>query len=352
MNHQTTPQVDSTNAQDTHSPCLISKLPKEVLLNVFEYLRQEPRSPRCINASRNRDLYHVSLVCRQWNNLAAHICYQSVQFHKVRGVFRFRRVLQDSPHIRKIVRELVLPARLGRKCPSELLDAFEEMTNLVDDLSTLTITIRCIEEKRPLDSGGETSDFVHVVPIEEGRHGNLRSLTIFGDGTTPAKFPVCLTARFVHLTSLVFQGVYLSEPVLADTIPALPNLSHFASVLGNSSMMMDDWLLSCPKLEQLQVAGRQPSSFSPSTDDAPMKLLTQCNLTYLCLSSLGENRIGKWLASCHSLRGLLLDWSVFSNGDPGMFPPFLDNLWIEISPEEVVSLDPFRQNFGENPIAY
>ncbi|KAG8817034.1 hypothetical protein FRC17_000082 [Serendipita sp. 399] len=347
MDRQTTTQVDSTTAQDIRSLCFISKLPKEVLLTIFAYLRQEPRSPRCVSASRNRDLHHVSLVCRQWNSLAAHICYQSVQFYNVQSVLRFRRMLQDSPHIRKIVKTLVFPARLGRTCPPELLDAFEEITNLVDDISTLSITLRCVEKKLLED---EISEFFHVLPIDEGRHSDLRDLSIYGDGTILAKFPVGLTSQFVHIKWLGLKGVFLSEPVLADTIPALPKLFSFTSVSGNTAMMMDDWLLSCPKLEQVAVTGHQPPGFSPGADDPPMRVLVHGNLNYWCLSGLGETKMGKWLASCESVRSLLLDWGLFSSCYPGLFPPVLYRLSVEISSRDVVSLDAFKRNFGKNPI--
>ncbi|KAG8817002.1 hypothetical protein FRC17_000098 [Serendipita sp. 399] len=224
-------------------------------------------------------------------------------------------MLQASPHIRKLVKTLVFPARLGRTCPPELLDAFEEITNLVDDISTLSITLRCVEKKLP---DGEISEFLHVLPIDEGRHGDLRDLSIYGDGTILAKFPAGLTSQFVHIKWLGLKGVFLSEPVLADTIPALPKLFSFTSVSGNTAMMMDDWLLSCPKLEQVAVTGHQPPGFSPGADDPPMRVLVHGNLNYWCLSGLGETKMGKWLASSR----------------------------------DVVSLDAFKRNFGESPICY
>ncbi|KAG8774585.1 hypothetical protein FRC20_000795 [Serendipita sp. 405] len=150
--HETT-RAPSMAIPNTLSDCFISNLPKEVLLRAFGYLRQERRSPRCITTTRNRDLYHVSLVCKTWNNLAAHIYYHTVQFYNVLSVLRFHQMLQDSPHIGKIVKTLIFPARYGHACPHELLDAFQGITNRIESLSELNTTLRLVEEESSTGNG-------------------------------------------------------------------------------------------------------------------------------------------------------------------------------------------------------
>ncbi|KAG8853309.1 hypothetical protein FRB91_005143 [Serendipita sp. 411] len=344
-----TTRAPSMTIQDTFDECLISRLPREVLLQVFGYLGQEKRSPRCTNITRNHDLYHVSLVCRTWNNLAAHIYYHTIQFYSVSGVLRFHQMLQDSPHICKIVKNLTFPARLGRTCPNELLDAFEGITNRVEGLSELNITLRLVEKEPSTSLYGV--ERLHVIPIEEGRHSDLKVLSVYANGPTPAKFPVTLTTSFKRLTCLSLKGVFLSEPVSTDVIPILPELSSFTTVTGNGVLMMDDWLLACPKLRDCLITGRQPVAFSPSTDDAPMKLLVHGNIGYWCLSGSGHTHIGKWLASCNSITYLLIDWPLFSNSTPDIYPSSLRQLAVEIDTTDQVKLDAFEKHFGTSPVS-
>ncbi|KAG8817001.1 hypothetical protein FRC17_000097 [Serendipita sp. 399] len=244
-----------------------------------------------------------------------------------------------------MVKTLVFPARLGRVCPEELLDVFEKIINLVGSLHKLNITFRCVEE---INYHEETSEFVHVIPMEEGRHGSLHDLTIYGPGATPGRFPAGMTAHFVHLKILSLQGVFLSEPVLADTTPPLPKLYSLIAFMGNAAIMMDDWLLSCPKLGHVAVTGRQRGGFSLGADEPPMKVLVHGKLNYVCLSGLREKSMGRWLASCESVRALGFDWDLFSICDAGMFHLDLYQVLVEISLKDEVSLDIFERSLGED----
>ncbi|KAG8815870.1 hypothetical protein FRC18_001277 [Serendipita sp. 400] len=345
--HETT-RAPSVTIPNTLSECFVSKLPKEVLLRVFDYLRQERRSSRSITTTRNRDLYHVSLVCRTWNNLAAHICYHTVQFYSVLSVLRFHQILQTSSHISKIVKTLIFPTRYGYACPNELLDAFQGITNRIESLSELNTTLRLVEEESSTEDGNER---FHVLPIGEGHHNDLRHLSLYGNGNTPARFPAALSS-FKRLSSLALKGVFLSEPVSTDVTPALPRLQDFTIEGGNVVLMMDDWLLSCPKLQRLFIIGPQPAAFSPSTDDPPMRLLVHGKITYWHLSGSGHTQIGRWLASCNSITCLLLDWTLFSNSSAGIFPPSLHQLSLDILPQDSVTLDAFDRHFGASPISH
>ncbi|KAG8790867.1 hypothetical protein FRC16_000687 [Serendipita sp. 398] len=310
--HETT-RAPSVTIPNTLSECFVSKLPKEVLLRVFDYLRQERRSSRSITTTRNRDLYHVSLVF-----------LQCVEF-----------------------KTLIFPTRYGYACPNELLDAFQGITNRIESLSELNTTLRLVEEESSTEDGNER---FHVLPIGEGHHNDLRHLSLYGNGNTPARFPAALSS-FKRLSSLALKGVFLSEPVSTDVTPALPRLQDFTIEGGNVVLMMDDWLLSCPKLQRLFIIGPQPAAFSPSTDDPPMRLLVHGKITYWHLSGSGHTQVGRWLASCNSITCLLLDWTLFSNSSAGIFPPSLHQLSLDILPQDSVTLDAFDRHFGASPIS-
>ncbi|KAG8790865.1 hypothetical protein FRC16_000685 [Serendipita sp. 398] len=62
-------------------------------------------------------------------------------------------MLQDSPHIGKIVKTLIFPARYGHACPHELLDAFQGITNRIESLSELNTTLRLVEEESSTGNG-------------------------------------------------------------------------------------------------------------------------------------------------------------------------------------------------------
>ncbi|KAG8853311.1 hypothetical protein FRB91_005145 [Serendipita sp. 411] len=345
--HETTRAL-STDLNNTLSESFISKLPKEVLLRIFGDLQQERRSSRSITTTRNRDLYHASLVCRTWNNLVAHVSYHTVQFHSVSSVLRFHQMLQASSHICKIVKTLIFPTRYGHTCPNELLNAIEGITNRIESLTELNTTLRLVEEER---STGDGKEWFHVLPLEEGRHDDLRHLSLYGNGNTPAKFPAALPS-LKGLCSLGLKGVFLSEPVSTDVMPGLPKLHSFTIDGGNVVLMMNDWLLSCPKLHNMFITAPQPEAFSPSTDDPPMRVLAHDKITYWSLSGSGHTRMGKWLASCNSIIYLLLDWTLFSNSSAGIFPPSLYQLSLDIVPQDKLTLEAFDRHFGMSPISH
>ncbi|KAG8750126.1 hypothetical protein FRC14_000798 [Serendipita sp. 396] len=338
--HETT-RGSSVTIQNTLSECFISKLPREVLLRIFRSLQQERRSSRSITATRNRDLYHASLVCKTWNNLAAHISYHTIQFYSALSVLRFHKMLQVSPHICKIVKTLIFPTRYGQTCPKELLDAFEGIANQIESLSELNTTLRLVEEESPTGDGKE---WFHILPIGEGRHDDLRRLCLYGNGDIPARFPTALPS-FKRLHLLILKGVFISKPVSTDMTPALPHLRECIIEGGNTVLMMDNWLLSCPKLHLLSTIGPQPAAFSPSTDEFPMRLLVHGKLTCWSFSGSGHTRFGKWLASCNSITYLHLDWGLFSNNGADIFPPFLRQLGLDILPPDQVTLDAFDGHF-------
>ncbi|KAG8815150.1 hypothetical protein FRC19_001224 [Serendipita sp. 401] len=337
--------ISLMRAEIDPSDCPISKLPKEILLRIFFMLRQEPHSPRCVNPSRNKDLFHVSLVCRTWNNLAMHVYYNVVQLRTVASVFRFHQTLQIYPHVRNLVKVLIFPARLGWTCPETLMDAFAGIIDLVENLTELKVTSRLIVKPR---SPGET-DRVHVLPVQEGRHSDLKRLSIYSNGYTPAEFPTSLFTSFAQITSLSLNGIYLSQYISPENVPVLPELVHITAVSGNITTHMDDWLLACPKLQKLSICGRQPITFSLGSVDVPMNLLAKGNIRSLTLYQLETSYTGTWLAMCDTVLRLYVTWDLFSSGRADTFPPSLRRLTLNIYGRDNLSLDPFQKHLSGKP---
>ncbi|KAG8796256.1 hypothetical protein FRC17_008017, partial [Serendipita sp. 399] len=312
--------------------CPISQLPNELLLRIFSYLKQRKVSPQTVYPIVDADLLRASLVCKAWHNPAICVFYEVVQLRTVHSIQLFHRTLQKYPHIRKMVRVLVFPARIGVRCPDALLDTFAEIVNLVENLDSLDVTC-------PVRKSGLEGELRHILPIAEGRHPDLKRLTIYANSKVPAEFPASL-ATYSRLIKLSLVGVFLSKPILADTMPILPELLNFSSTAGNAASQMDSWLLACPKLGCLTLGkGEAP----------PLSLLTKGNIVLLIFTQRTfDPSVATWLPECTSVHCVVISWAIFSNIDHKMFPPSLHLIQITVCPRDRMSLETFKARLGEN----
>ncbi|KAG8752269.1 hypothetical protein FRC14_007183 [Serendipita sp. 396] len=341
---------DEIKIQDANIDSIVAKLPEELLIEIFRHLRTPRQSPKVIRPAFEDSLFQVSLVCRFWNNPATRAYYKVVQFPSVASVFRFRQALIEYPHLRRLVKTLILPARLRFSCPPSLMKVFVQIIHLLDSLEELTVTSHFVDDQR-LQHNNPSRKF-HMIPVEVGKHLAMDQLTLYGDGTRPANIQSTLAASFPQLTHLSLNGVNINDNVTPDTTPVLPQLNRFTCQSGNAAMRMDEWLCACPKLQRLSLCSMRCLSSSRYLDEAPLRVLRERKIKTLELYSMFARTrpyTGRWIAKCNSVTRLQITWDIFSCG-PDALPSVLDRIELTVRRKDPVDLDAFRVHLERKPI--
>jgi hypothetical protein len=284
----------------------------------------------------------LPLVCKGWYGAATRVLYEVVEFPTVGNVFLFHRSLKERPHLRNLVRTLILPGRVGVPCPDKMTKACIQVINLLsDDLRELHTMCHIIEETR---MGGAVAH--PVLPIPVATHATLTSLELFADSRGIAHIPDVLHLRLENLQSLVLHGfILLSTP----TITTLPNLTSFGLVRCRAAPAYINWLCLQPKLNRLIL---KKSSFFSQLGTTPEILAgtrgVQIRSLDLDLGSLGPN----WLQNAHPLRHLIISHRAFTALEA--YPPELETLTLYIrgalvTPVIVPTREEFMK-FAENEV--
>jgi hypothetical protein len=261
----------------------------------------------------------LPLVCKGWYGAATRVLYEVVEFPTVGNVFLFHRTLKERPHLRNLVRTLILPGRVGVPCPDKMKKACIQVINLLgDDLQELHTMCHIIEDAR---MGAAVAH--PVLPIPVGTHATLTSLELFADSRGLACMPDVLDLRLENLQSLVLHGfILLSTP---NMLNILPNLTSFGLVRCRAAPAYIDWLCVQPKLNRLIL---KRSSFFNNLGSTP-EILTgtrrvQIRSLDLDLGSLSPG----WLQNAHPLRHLIISHRVFTALE--VYPPELESLTLYI----------------------
>jgi hypothetical protein len=287
----------------------------------------------------------LPLVCKGWYGAATRVLYEVVEFPTVGNVFLFHRSLKERPHLRNLVRTLILPGRVGVPCPDKMTKSCIQVINLLgDNLQELHTMCHIIEETR---MGGAVTH--PVLPIPIGTHATLTSLELFADSRGLAHLPDILDLRLENLQSLVLHGFILLSTPNMRTI--LPNLTSFGLVRCRAIPNYLDWLCLQPKLNRLVL---KKSSLFNQLGTTPEILSgnrkVQIRSLDLDLGSLGPN----WLQRAQPLRHLIISHRAFIALE--VYPPELETLTLYIrgalvTPVIVPSRDEFTK-FAENEVLH
>jgi hypothetical protein len=261
---------------------------------------------------------NLPLVCKKWYGPATTVLYEIIEFPRVASVFQFHRTLQDRPHLRKLVKSLLLPGRIGHPCPDNLMKVFVQIINLVDSLVNLYTTCRLMNDYRfemEYTSAGNRC----VLPLEPGKHDELCSLDLYADTAVWSTFPSMIPSAFSQLECLSLHGFFLLYPVSPATTPPLPKLKTLYFSYGRGVTLMDEWLQTCPEFSILLLREtdlpNESAILDPDQQVAPLAALREGKITHLRLDCMcGPSRIDAcdWIGQCTGIQDLQITWDVFT----------------------------------------
>ncbi|CCA72368.1 hypothetical protein PIIN_06302 [Serendipita indica DSM 11827] len=312
----------SDTQRPSNRPSLAARLPDEILISIFRNLqRVHVDSGFVLSGSQEpKDVLRATrLVCKAWYPAATAIFFERVQLFECREIELFLELLKDpdAVHVRSLVRTLIVPSRVGNRMPSCLRRDLAKMVNMLEDLRILDFTCPVAvfgnvdERKQTVDYAAEERPF--VLPIAQGKHANLTSLSIHSDVYNPSTFPYLLTHAFPRLEHLALDDFWLAYDVSPLTTPPLTRLKHFEFSRGSSVWRLDEWLLACPMLQKVTLRGTDICS-SPLSP--PLKLFTEetslktLELIEMNIAWDAETQLFQWLDECPSIEELTLDVSM------------------------------------------
>ncbi|KAG8771968.1 hypothetical protein FRC15_003055 [Serendipita sp. 397] len=297
----------------TQDQSIAARLPDEILCAIFDFLPTIRTTPLyCSVNDYCTDLKRLTLVCRSWYPVATSMLYRHIQIVDVYYLPRLIKQLKRKPHLRKLVKSLVLPARPGPRMPDFIQKLYCQVVNLLEDLRYLSIMAPMVENVKDSQTyQGHLSS-----PIATGKHSNLCSLSVYGDILATSSQPHLLFAPFSNLEYLALNYVYLSDFTFDFTsMEVLTRLRHFEFTGGTCVWLLDEWLQSCPNLEHLTL---RCTSFIDAPSQPPMKLLTSDKLKTLDLLFLDKFSDSgpysfAWLQECTSITHLTIDHDILTS---------------------------------------
>jgi hypothetical protein len=263
----------------------------------------------------------LPLVCKGWYGAATNVLYHVIEFPRINSVIKFHRSLSTRPHLRKLVKVLYFPGRIGQPCPPKLYDIFVKTIALVEDLEELHTMCHIYNSENSQYSAC-------ALPIGFGRHSSLKGLHLFADGNSITRFPSLIAHQFQNLESLSLYGLNIEAISSLLLIPVLPNLVRVTIFTGNKVMeTIDMWLCRLPRLSNLTLKF-VPLSVTPS-------LFVRDNITTLELlywTNWSQN-VANWMSYMRNVRHLTLNHRVFKvlAHDTSVFPSALETLTIRMS---------------------
>jgi hypothetical protein len=145
----------------------MGRLPPELLFQIFGYAD---------NASNKRDLRACALVCRAWRAPAQAVFFHTVTLPAQNGWFLLSLVLRRCPHIRPMIREVIvtchytssryrnLPAQLPRLITATFTNGTVPDLRFVSQISTLRRLRLQSDDDEPTSSVEELKELVKPYP--------------------------------------------------------------------------------------------------------------------------------------------------------------------------------------------
>lgn len=341
--------LTSPMATEPAPASIATNLPTEVLVEIFRCIERVKLDPTVIRPIVTDGIYTMALICKSWYGPFTKVAYETIEFPRVACVFRFLETLQTSPHLRPLVKSLLLPGRVGVSCPELLVKAFVKIIHLVESLEHLYTTCPFLMDPRFAGEGAYTGNH-HLVPITHGRHSRLKYLLLYSETTKASVFPSAIVHNFSQLTFLSLNGFFLRDDVDPDKVPVLEKLYNFHAVGGNVMTRMDKWIRACPVLGELYLCYTEiPNS---TTETPPISILETNKIFWLSLTHMFPHATrpysGSWLARCSSVRALRTTWDLFSSGKE-FYPSYLESLTLEVGPKDGLTMDPFKTYLSARP---
>ncbi|KAG8831213.1 hypothetical protein FRC17_003462 [Serendipita sp. 399] len=218
------------------------RLPPELLELIFAHL---PQHFPCIGFKRgviSPDSWGVAQVCKSWHGPATRAVYAAVEVASFDTASRLLGALEKYPHLRTLIRTLVLPMTNTPSSPPRGMRIFLCIINCLDMLDEVGIVV-------PYTSSISLIPRVGKLPGELKKHSKLTSLWLNGYWAEESPLPSGLTQTFTQLRYLNLDGVLLDiKPSLLHPLPYLRTVvcTHWKTL-----SFLEEWLLDCPMLHEL-----------------------------------------------------------------------------------------------------
>ncbi|CAG7852766.1 SubName: Full=Uncharacterized protein {ECO:0000313/EMBL:CCA72358.1} [Serendipita indica DSM 11827] len=327
-------------AKDSQKSLVIAqRLPVEILIAVFEMIILPPRLTR-VHLSRHRNAdaetwISLPYICSQWYPIALSVLYASIEIRTYKQTLSLLRALQTYPHLRKLIKGLHLPMRVGVPCPLEVYRLFCQIIHLVDDLRELSATGVCGQPVfqypgtfiQTDDKAAWTKSSLSL-PIAPDRHQDLVYLELRGELTTLSVSLPPQLFSFQGLKQLTLANIALTERLNPGVTPKLPLLEAITFTNRNPILLLDDWLCAHPKLHTLRMyEARGPTIIPRLISSGKIKRMEMMHcVTY----QWNRELISSWFNACTSLRELRVSDDIFlQNSD--LVPINLEELRVEIA---------------------
>ncbi|KAG8813424.1 hypothetical protein FRC17_001582 [Serendipita sp. 399] len=315
-------RIPFIGSKPDNSKSKAATLPNEILLQIFrgvERLRMD-----CTEVGRrpNDHVRSLPLVCRMWFDAGQTVLYELVEFPTVSSVFKFHRTLVRTPRLCKLVRTLILPGRLGKRCPEKLHKTMIQIVGLVsDNLEELHVATDVMQTS-PEDAARM------VLPIPVGAHPNLTSLELFSTSHALTALPNFVQLGLSNLQSLAFHGFALRWE-RSFPYPILPHLTSISFVSCHLSSSIISVISAHPNLKKITWRKTAVTPFIELVGVSDIVMAYQGTITHLDLDRLNED-LG-WLKRASGLQHLVISYGLFSTLlDVQSYPPDLRTLVIRV----------------------
>lgn len=328
---------------------MATRLPTEILVEIFRCIERVERNPIVVRPAVTKGIYNMALVCKSWYGPFTKVAYETIEFPRVSCVFRFLETLQTRPHLRSLVKSLLLPARVGVPCPDLLVKAFVKIIHLTESLEHLYVTCPFLTDPR-FTKGGVYTGNHYLIPVSPGRHSRLKYLLLYTETKEESIFPLGIAYGFSQLTFLSLNGFCLREEIDPEKVPVLSKLRYLHVVGGSAIIQMDRWLVASPALTDLVLCYTElPDS---TTNIPPISILQKDKITRLTLTQMfppSKVYQGTWLTQCSSVRILSVSWDLFSSEKPLRAASQLEWIALTALPSDNLSIEPFQKFLSTHP---
>ncbi|KAG8755046.1 hypothetical protein FRC14_004402 [Serendipita sp. 396] len=308
-------------------------LPNEILLQIFrgvERLRMD-----CTEVGRrpNDHVRSLPLVCRMWFDAGQTVLYELVEFPSVSAVFKFHRTLSRKPKVRKLVRTLILPGRLGKRCPDKLS---RTMIQIVDMLSENLEELHVASDVMYVSS----TDVRMVLPIPVGAHPNLTALELFSTSYDTIALPNFEQLGLSNLKSLAFHGFTLQWE-RTYPYPILPHLESISFISCHLSSSIVSVLGAHPQLKRVTWRKSYVTPFVDLVGVSDVITARQGTITHLDIDRLKEDLT--WLKTGMGIQHLVVGSALFSQLlDIQSYPPDLRTLVVRVPIYYILDMSNFE----------
>lgn len=335
---QTRTWLYATWSLNSKRSCLATRLPPEILLDIFEYLpRHGPKYWSGIDDPATVT-WNIALVCRGWHGAATEFLYHSICLTTAKSVHGLCRTLQIQPSLRSLIKVITLPTRGPGRIPSPIVTIFARVINMIDSLERVDSPVDYL----PSGTYEGWTGSEEVFPLAPGKHRNISHLAIFGDNYHKGRFDRQVTS-FHNLRVLELSAIRLSSPVDPQTTPILNCLERIIISYFNNLPYLDEWLLACPRLRVVDLIRL------PAPNPVP-KILACGRITHMGISECWQwsKESTRWFRTYTRFKSLDISKdTLLCHLDK--FPRPLDTMRIRFRTSEHLPPAQLQQHFEANP---